>query len=115
MQVANDDAASGFTFSAFSVFSFQSQVQDGPDGIALVDDSNNVIEFIAYGKSFTANNGPAAGLTATLMGVEEPANGNPANSLQLGGVGTKASDFVWQPSQLATPGSINTGQTIICT
>ncbi|MGB5593826.1 MAG: hypothetical protein WBM62_07320 [Crocosphaera sp.] len=47
-------------------------LQNGsPDGIALVDDTGNVVQFISYEGSFTAVDGPAAGLTSTDIGVSE--------------------------------------------
>jgi hypothetical protein len=33
----------------------------GSDGIALVDNSNNVVQFISYEGTVTASNGPASG------------------------------------------------------
>lgn len=114
LAASNDDVSIGFTFAAYSVYSFSNQVRDGPDGIALVDGNDAVLDFIAYGRTFTASNGPAEGLTPLLMGVVEAANGGPQNSLQLGGVGSQASHFTWQGSQLASPASVNTGQTIVC-
>jgi len=115
LSASNNDDTNGFTFAAYSVYSFSNPMRDGPDGVALVDNNDNVLDFIAYGRSFTATNGPASGLTPLLMGVVEASNGGPQNSLQLGGVGSQASDFLWQGSQLATPAGLNTGQTIICT
>ena len=114
LSVTNVDPSGSFSFSAYTVYSFNSQVQNGPDGIALVDGNNNVLDFIAYGSQFTATSGPAAGLPPTLIGVQEPGNTNPAFSLQLSGTGYRASDFTWQPPQLATPGLPNTGQEINC-
>jgi len=114
LAVSNDDPSSGYTFSAYSVYTFQAQTQNGPDGIALVDANDVVLDFIAYGGEVVGTNGPADGLSATLMGVVEASNTSPANSLQLGGVGFKASDFMWQGVQVATPGQVNTGQVIDC-
>jgi len=48
-------------------------IQNGdPDGVALVDASNNVIELLSYGGSFTAVGGPAAGMVTRNIGVKEP-------------------------------------------
>ena len=113
LSVTNSDP-SGFSFSTFQVFTFSSQVEDGPDGIAVVNSSDEVVDFISYGGEVTATSGPAAGLTATLMGVTEAPNTGPQESLQLSGTGFLPSDFTWQPPQLATPGSPNTGQTFVC-
>lgn len=47
-------------------------MQNGdPDGVALVNGST-VVEFLSYGGSFVAANGPAAGLSSTDIGVKEP-------------------------------------------
>lgn len=115
LDVSNDDPRIGFTFTAVSVFTIDNEVQNGPDAIALVDERNNVLDFISYGGTVTAIDGPAEGQTATLMGVVEDPNILPTNSLQLGGIGAQPADFGWQSSQLSTPGSINTGQVIECT
>lgn len=42
-----------------------------PDGIALVNASGQVVEFISYEGVFTASNGPAAGLTSVNIGVAQ--------------------------------------------
>jgi len=47
-------------------------LQNGsPDGVALVDAGNAVIEFLSYEGAFTAVDGPAAGRTSTNIGVLE--------------------------------------------
>ncbi|MEL7305821.1 MAG: endonuclease/exonuclease/phosphatase family protein [Myxococcota bacterium] len=63
-------------------------IQNGsPDGLALVDPSGDVIEFLSYEGSFEAASGPAAGLTSTDIGVAESASTPVGLSLQLiGGV-----------------------------
>ncbi len=54
--------------SAFTV----DGIQDGsPDGIALIDSLGVVIEAIAYGGSFIAADGPAAGVLFEDVGVED--------------------------------------------
>jgi hypothetical protein len=42
-----------------------------PDGIAIVDATGTVVEFISYEGVFTAADGPAAGLASTDIGVRE--------------------------------------------
>lgn len=42
-----------------------------PDGVALVNSSGQVVEFLSYEGVFTASNGPAAGLTSTNIGVAQ--------------------------------------------
>lgn len=58
-------------------------IQNGaPDGVALVNNATNtVIAFISYEGSFTANNGPANGMTSTDVGVSESGS-SPDQSMQ---------------------------------
>ncbi|MGO4820742.1 MULTISPECIES: endonuclease [unclassified Flavobacterium] len=87
-----------------------SGLQNGaPDGIALVDAANNVIQFLSYEGSFTATNGPAAGMTSTDIGIEEASTATVGTSLQLVGKGTKYSDFTWEAAE-NTFGAVNKGQ-----
>jgi uncharacterized protein YjdB len=79
-------------------------LQDGPDGMALVSPSNTVIEFLSYEGSFTAVNGPAAGMTSADIGVFEPGNGsaNPVTSVWRNGAST-----IWSGPSQNTFGSCN--------
>jgi len=112
IQVSNN--VDGFTFTSFPVYSPLNEVQNEFGAIALVDGSNNVLDFIAYGGEFSATDGPAAGLAPKFIGVEELPTEAPQNSLQLGGTGFQAADFTWQDAQIATSGRPNIGQTIKC-
>ncbi|ACK68865.1 Endonuclease/exonuclease/phosphatase [Gloeothece citriformis PCC 7424] len=86
-------------------------IQNGsPDGIALVDNNNNVLQFLSYEGSFTAIDGVAAGLTSTNIGVQESSSTPIGFSLQLTGDGTVYSDFTWTGPIANTSGAINTGQ-----
>ena len=99
------DQDDGFGTVAFPI----SGIQNGPDAIALVSPGGQVVQFLSYEGSFTATNGPAAGLTSEDIGVSE--GGVPAGtSLQLGGTGNVADDFTWQSSQTDNFGAVNTGQ-----
>ncbi|MBC5842151.1 endonuclease [Flavobacterium sp. F-380] len=85
-------------------------LQNGaPDGLALVDAENKVVQFLSYEGSFTATNGPAIGMTSTDIGIEETSTATVGNSLQLTGRGTKYSDFTWETAA-STSGSTNKGQ-----
>ncbi|MDQ3244217.1 MAG: Ig-like domain-containing protein, partial [Gemmatimonadota bacterium] len=55
------------------VFSYpQDGIQNGsPDGFALVNADNQVIEFLSYEGTFAATDGPAAGMQSTDIGVSE--------------------------------------------
>jgi len=89
-------------------------LQNGPnDGIALVKDGTNVIQFLSYEGTLTANNGPALGMTSTDVGVFEPGTGYPTNlSLQLTGSGTNYANFTWTTNTFSM-GTLNIGQTIV--
>ncbi|MBK8903156.1 MAG: ExeM/NucH family extracellular endonuclease [Anaerolineaceae bacterium] len=86
-------------------------IQNGaPDGVALVDAANAVIQFLSYEGSFSAADGPASGLTSTDIGVSQSGSGPVGSSLQLEGTGTTYEDFVWAIEQPETFGAVNTGQ-----
>ena len=60
-------------------------IQNGsPDGIALVDASGHVVQFLSYEGSFTASSGPASGLSSTAMPKSESGSTPIGHSLQLG-------------------------------
>ncbi len=87
-------------------------IQNGaPDGLALVDSGNNVVQFLSYEGSFTATNGPANGLTSTDIGVSEPGDTPADQSLQLSGSGADYEDFSWNAPATASFGACNAGQT----
>ena len=89
-----------------------SGLQNGaPDGVALVDDSGNVVQFLSYEGTLTASNGPAAGMTSDSIGVNETSSTKNGHSLQLGGTGSSYADFAWQSPQSHTRGNVNQGQT----
>lgn len=86
-------------------------IQNGPnDGIALVNASGQVVQFISYEGAITASSGPAAGRTSTNLAVAETGSTAAGTSLQLGGSGTPA-NFTWRASAAQTFGGCNTAQT----
>lgn len=86
-------------------------IQNGaPDGMALVDNTNTVVEFISYEGTFAATDGPAAGMNSVDIGVSESGT-FVGGSLQLGGSGGAAADFTWQAEATATSGAVNNNQT----
>ena len=91
----NGTVPSGGAFSSFIV-----GIQNGaPDGLAIIDPTNAVIEFLSYEGSFTAAAGPAIGLTSTDIGVSESSSTLVGESLQkIGGVWTGPA-----PSTFAEP------------
>jgi DNA/RNA endonuclease G (NUC1) len=65
-------------------------IQNGsPDGIALVNSSGQVLEFISYEGVFTATTAPAAGLTSTDIGASQT-NAAIGQSLQRNSLGVWA-------------------------
>jgi len=88
-----------------------SGIQNGsPDGIAFVDASDTLIQFLSYEGKFTAVDGPASGIESVDIGVEETGTVE-GESLQLTGSGTIYTNFSWAPSATATRGASNNGQT----
>lgn len=89
-------------------------IQNGsPDGIALVDASSTVVQFLSYEGVFTAVGGPANGMSTTDIGVSENGSGPVGQSLQLFGVGYTYDDFAWAGDADQTFGSPNTNQTFL--
>lgn len=102
------DQCSGFGTLSFA----QAGIQNGsPDGLALVDNSAAVVQFLSYEGSFAATNGPANGLTSTDIGVSEPDTTAVGSSLQLTGTGLTYEEFTWTGPSAASPGNCNAGQT----
>ena len=92
-------------------FGFKDLQNGGADGIALVDASGAVVEFISYEGSLTASDGPAAGMTSTDIGVSESSSTPRGDSLQRTGTGNTPGEFSWVGPDTDSPGAANTGQT----
>lgn len=87
-------------------------LQNGPDGFALVNDLDEVIQFLSYEDSFTATEGAANGLLSEQIGVEEGTSTSALDSLQLTGSGRLYADFQWNGPLTQSFGAINSNQTI---
>ena len=96
------------------VFSLPSNgIQNGaPDGFALVDANGAVVQFLSYEGTMTALAGPASGLLSTDIGVSEDSATPVGFSLQLTGTGVAYDSFAWAAPATATPGALNTGQSV---
>lgn len=82
-------------------------IQNGaPDGVALVDDSGVVRQFLSYEGVLTATDGPAAGLTSTDIGVSESGSTPVGYSLQLAGAGSCYGDLAWTAPAANTFGTV---------
>ncbi|MGV6832098.1 MAG: hypothetical protein ACWA5P_11135, partial [bacterium] len=105
----DDEASSGFGAVVFD--NLGASLQNGsPDGLALINSANEVVQFISYEGTFIAVGGPADGLESVDIGVAEP--GEIGQSLQLTGTGSLANQFSWVGPFTQSPGLLNTGQTI---
>lgn len=74
----------------------------GPDGIALTN-GDEVVEFLSYQGTMTANNGTANGLTSTDIGVSENGSTPVGHSLQ------RNEDGTWRDPAVNTSGASNDG------
>lgn len=80
-------------------------IQNGPDAVALVSATDQLIDFVAYESAVLATAGAAAGSVASLLPVSEGAGSAPTSSLQRTG---SAGDWSWTLAP-ATPGLLNPG------
>ncbi|TCZ85046.1 endonuclease [Lysobacter sp. N42] len=87
-------------------------IQNGPsDGIALVNASGQLVQFVSYEGAITGSGGPASGRTSQNLPVAESGTTPAGTSLQLGGTGTGYANFTWNASATQTFGTCNRGQT----
>jgi endonuclease I len=85
-------------------------VQNGEaDGLALIDGSGRVVQFLSYEGTIVAGSGPAAGRTSTVLPVSESGATPAGTSLQLAGSGGPA-NFAWRSSAAQTFGGCNHDQ-----
>ena len=104
-----DNTGSGFGFLSVPIV-----LQNGsPDGVALVDDAGNLVQFVSYEGSLIAVGGAANGTTSTDIGVAESGSGPVGESLQLTGTGDSYGDFTWATSAARTVAAANTGQRFV--
>jgi hypothetical protein len=94
------------------VFNYSTNgIQNGsPDGVALVNSVNTVIQFLSYEGSFIAFGGSADGIISDDIGVSESSSTPVGYSLQLTGSGSSYDDFTWLLAATNTFGAINTSQ-----
>lgn len=85
-------------------------LQNGsPDGIALVNNLGDLVQFISYEGSLLATNGSASGSTSIDVGVVELPSTPLGSSIQLSGTGASSEEFSWVLGQ-ASQGAFNTNQ-----
>jgi endonuclease I len=92
-------------------FTFGGLQNGSPDGLALVDPTSTVVQFLSYEGAFTAGDGVASSMSSADIGVAEPGVDPLGNSLQLLGTGVQYSDFTWSSPGAHTRGLPNTNQT----
>lgn len=101
-----------FTFYTYNYTANTLSIQNGPqDGMAL--SYGNVVipgQFLSYEGTLIATDGYANGLTSTDIGVSETTSTTGDQSLQLAGVGTQYSAFIWQSPATNTLGALNNFQ-----
>lgn len=89
-------------------------IQNGPpDGIALVDAGNALVEFLSYEGTFTAVDGPASGLASVDIGVSESGSGAVGNSLSKR-LDPASGTYVWQGEAPNTKGALNPPLVDLC-
>lgn len=103
-----DDQQAGFGTLFFEIPS----IQNGPDGLALINATGDVLQFISYEGSFIASNGEAKGMTSIDIGVFEAPDASVDTSLQLTGSGDNAGAFSWVLGT-ASRGAINDNQSFV--
>ena len=97
------DQSNGYGVQVFN----RAGIQNDTDGVALVDNTGRVVQFISYEGVITAVGGPANGMASTDILVAENTSTLIGSSLQLTGTGSAST---WAPSSTNTFGSINSGQ-----
>ena len=93
-------------------------VNTGPRGIALVDASGKLLDFISYEGTVDAIDGPAEGSLSIDVGVRQNGSGSKDQSIQLvnkvdAATTCEKTDFEWK-LQPRSKGKPNIGQTINC-
>ncbi len=88
-------------------------IQNGSnDGIALVNPSGQVVQFLSYEGVIRASNGPAAGRTSVNLPVSETNSTLAGTSLQLGGTATGSAGFTWRASATQRFNACNNNQVV---
>lgn len=86
-------------------------IQNGPsDGIALVNASGQLVQFLSYEGAITGSGGAASGRGSQNLPVAESGTTAAGTSLQLGGSGSAYANFAWNASATQTFGACNRGQ-----
>ncbi|GMQ97996.1 MAG: hypothetical protein BMS9Abin17_0500 [Acidimicrobiia bacterium] len=111
VQDASDFPDSDEDLSTYALALPEFEVRD-PGGVTLVDDNNNVLDFISWGGSFEARTGSGTGLVSRDIGLD-PFDTSESQSLQQFGTGIDASDFEWTGPDDDSFGATNTNQEFV--
>ncbi len=80
-----------------------------PGGVTIIDENNNVLDFISWGGSFEAITGSGKGFVSTDIGYD-PVLPDGDESIQLEGSGSEPQDFTWAGPAPQTFGKLNVDQ-----
>jgi hypothetical protein len=104
-----DDNNNGFGFLALKVSGIQNGAANSiGDGIAIVNSSNQVMQFLSYEGAFEANNGAALGMLSHNISMSQ-ISAPKGKSLQLTTTGNTYDEFTWVIED-STFGNKNVGQ-----
>ena len=81
------------------------------DGIAIIDNNDNIMQFLSYEGTFEAKDGPALGILSKNISVSQ-SNSPEGKSMQLTSSGNNYDDFTWKLED-NTYGRINMGQNFL--
>jgi hypothetical protein len=110
--VTLDDNHNGFGFLAINVSGIQNGSTKGTgDGIAIIDNNDNIMQFLSYEGTFEAKDGPALGILSKNISVSQ-SNSPEGKSMQLTSSGNNYDDFTWKLED-NTYGRINMGQNFL--
>jgi len=113
-QVLNGSLSDDGNGFGFFVVNYPSNgIQNGPDGVALIDPNGVPIDYFSYEGSFLATDGPLLGLNLFEIDGEESGSTPIGFSLQLNGTGSQGIDFTSDTIGSSTPGSANIDQVLL--
>lgn len=105
------NSVNGLTFASRKVKSFQ----NGPDGVALIDNNGEIVEFLSYEGTIVPIEGVAAGVESVDIGISQSGLDPIGWTLQkTGDNGCLGDSFVWGVNGPGTPGNVNQGMTVSC-
>ena len=99
-------------FGALAFSGSGSLQNGGNDGIALVDNLGQLVQFISYEGQLTATEGAAIGQTSMDVGVAESSSTTIGSAIQLSGLGLNEADFTWEVGE-SSFGFLNEGQSFL--